>query len=71
MNCRVKYLTRKLGFCCPFSYFHATRSEKVVVIAAELGVSERTVKLWRSKLKDGKVPCSATPGCFIQVHKDA
>jgi hypothetical protein len=66
MNCIVKHSIRRLGFCCPFAYFHASRHEKVAVVAAELNVGERTAKIWRKQYREGQLTCPGCSGCFRQ-----
>ena len=69
MNSHIKPTIKKLGFCCPFAYFHASRDEKVSVIAMELSACERAVKLWRKRFREGQLQCPSCKGCFIRpVH---
>lgn len=69
MNTIVKQKTKKLGYCCPFAYFRANIGEKQIVLAYELGVTERTIKIWRKKLRDGEASCAKTETCFILRRK--
>lgn len=65
MNSIIKPTIKRLGFCCPYAYFHASREEKVSVVAFELSVCERTVKLWRRRYRDGLLTCPGCSGCFL------
>lgn len=67
-NCIVKLRVKELGFCCPFAYFQATRSDKQISVSFELGVSERTVRNWRKALRSKQVKCLAAKGCFTSIH---
>lgn len=68
MNHRVKHITKKLGYCCPYAFFKASANEKQIVLAMQLGVSERTVKLWRRQLREGTLTCQRHCPCFIELR---
>lgn len=66
MNNKVKHITKKLGYCCPYAYFRASAGEKQIVQASQLGVSERTIKNWHKWLREGNLKCQRNGICFIE-----
>ena len=52
---------RKIGFCCEFAYYKATRFTPIEEVVAELGVHKRTVYVWRHRCRKGEAAvCGAT-----------
>lgn len=66
MGCDVlSYKIRKLGFCCPNSYFRAVAAIPTGIIAVELSVHKRTARRWRADFRAGKFSCLKAPRCFL------
>lgn len=52
-----------LGYCCPYALFRVTRDTGS--IAARIGMSPRTVRLWKEKLDAGQVRCEKQASCML------
>jgi transposase-like protein len=65
MNERLRFLVRQHGYCCVYAYIYATISSKEVVVAAELGITPRTIRNWRAKFRRGTLRCASAAPCFI------
>ena len=58
MASKVLYqIVKSLKWCCPYEYLTATLDIKTELLAAELGVSKRTIRNWRAKLRNGDITC--------------
>lgn len=54
-----------LSFCCTAAFFAANRSVPTGLLAESLGLSERTVREWRSKWRGGTLLCTQAPSCLL------
>ena len=55
-------VTDGLGYCCPFKFFSIYKDNSL--IAARLGVSERTVRRYKEALREGRLACTNAPNCL-------
>jgi hypothetical protein len=69
MNSKAKQAAKRLGYCCLFAYIKTNAKEKVAVLSLELSITERMVKVWKSRLRNGELSCTCSNGCFIQLQK--
>ena len=53
-----------LGYCCPYALFRVTK--RTGMIAARLGMTDRTVRLWKAKFKAKEIGCEKRPNCMLQ-----
>lgn len=71
MNEKMRFNVRNSGYCCVYAFLMANASSKEVVAALELGVSPRTIRTWRARLRSGELTCvkacgDAIPLCLMQ-----
>lgn len=52
-----------LGYCCPHALFRVVKLTGA--IALRLGVTDRTVRLWKAKFRDGKLICEQRENCLL------
>lgn len=52
-----------LGYCCVWVFFEFI-SKRTGMIAARLGVTERTVRRWKERFRAGEFRCSHCKGCM-------
>lgn len=57
----IPHRIQRLGFCCPYSYFFATRKQSHATVALELQCSKVSVRKWRKKPQQ----CLNALGCFL------
>lgn len=62
----VEERTKKLGFCCPYSYFFTTAATGTIDQAKELGVSRRTARRWMRDYYRETLVCQAKAKCFFR-----
>ena len=55
-------ITKGLGYCCEWFFF--SHYSDVEMIAARLGVNERTVRKHKKAFKDGLLNCADCPNCM-------
>ena len=55
------------NYCCVAAFFAANRSVRTSLIAAWLGVEDRTVRLWRARWRRGEVHCNYSGKCLIKT----
>lgn len=65
MNNQMLFKVRAHGFCCPYAFFFAHQEEKEVYLASLLSVSERTVRMWRRKLREETLTCRGGKNCLM------
>lgn len=65
----ISTVIMRLGFCCHFAYFTATRHTATSDIALELGVHKRTARRWRAACRDRCVECEGKSGCCLTKEK--
>lgn len=52
------------GWCCPWAFFAANRSVRTGLLAARLGVSERTIQDWRNYYNNNRISCKDNGPCM-------
>lgn len=57
-----------LGYCCPAALFRVTK--RTGMIAARLGMTDRTVRLWKARFKAKEIGCEKQPNCLHRPLKD-
>lgn len=45
-----------MGYCCPYAFFRLYK--RTGLIAARLGVTERTVRRWKAKFRTKELSCA-------------
>lgn len=60
-------ITQGLGYCCPWAFFSIFR--QTPIIAARLGVSERSVRRAKAQVDDGEVCCEECAHCMKEHIK--
>lgn len=51
-------------YCCPWAYVKATQKYVTIDFAEKhLGVSDRTLRYWRLKVRRGKIKCERCTTC--------
>lgn len=58
-----------LGYCCEFFFWQKYAGVEVELIAARLGVSERTVRRRRLKAQRGELKCRKEEQCLNQPKR--
>lgn len=53
----IEETVQELGYCCPYGYFTYTHGVRKDIVAAQLGVSERAVGLWRQRVASAHHRC--------------
>lgn len=71
MNEKMRFKVRDHGYCCIYAFLLANASSKEIVVALELGVTPRTIRTWRARLRSGELTCAkasgeAIPLCLMQ-----
>ena len=51
-----------LGYCCTWFFFTHYRSTSL--IAARLGLSQRTVQTWKARVLSGELKCNGRESCL-------
>lgn len=62
-------VTEGLGYCCEFFFWQKYGEVANELIAARLGVSERTVRRRRLKAQQGKLKCKKEEQCLNQPKR--
>lgn len=57
-----------LHYCCPFAFFSLYKETRM--LEARLGVSDRQIRVWKQKLREGKITCKGKPDCLRCRMKD-
>lgn len=52
-----------LGYCCPYAFLRVNK--RTGAIATRLGVTERTVRLWKAKFKAKEIRCEEQQKCLL------
>lgn len=54
-----------LGYCCPYAFLRVNK--QTGMIAARLGVTERTVRLWKARFNSGELKCqnNSSTDCLL------
>lgn len=58
-------ITHDLGYCCEFKFFSLYKDTPL--IAARLGIDERTVRKRKAALAEGRIKCNECPNCMEVV----
>jgi hypothetical protein len=53
-----------LGYCCAYAFFRVHK--RTGMIAARLGVTDRTVRYWKSKFKRKELQCYGNATCMLR-----
>jgi hypothetical protein len=61
---KFEQLLLESGWCCPWAFFAANRKIRTALLAARLGVSERTVQDWRGYYNRGQIFCKSRGSCM-------
>ena len=56
-------ITQGLGYCCPAWFWNRFWTIPTDLIAARLGVSERTINRHRKAFNEGECMCEGKPNC--------
>lgn len=67
MNEKMRFNVRNSGYCCIYAFLMANASSKEIVVALELGVSPRTIRTWRARLRSGELTCAKDSGETIPL----
>jgi len=61
----MQQLVEAEGFCCIFGYFMAKRDIGTKALADHLGVSDRTIRNWKARIRDRETVCQGVrrPSC--------
>ena len=62
-------VTEGLGYCCEFFFWQKYAGVDTELIAARLGVSERTVRRRRLMAQQGKLKCKKEEQCLNQPKR--
>ena len=54
---KVRRRTEQLGYCCPFEYFLTNLEKPTKKMAEELGVTTRTIRWYKDRIKKGICTC--------------
>lgn len=52
-----------LGYCCPYALFRVVKATGA--IATRLGMTDRTVRLWKARFKSGELTCQKEEKCLL------
>lgn len=52
-----------LGYCCPYALFRVTK--ETGKIATRLGMTTRTIRLWKAKFRSKEIVCEGRSNCLI------
>ena len=55
-------ITHDLGYCCEWRFFSLYKDSEL--IAARLGIDERTVRKHKAALAEGRLACRNCPNCM-------
>ena len=58
-----------LGYCCVWWFFQ--HNKRTALIAVRLGLSSRTVREWKSRVKSGCLSCDASAGCVREKFRNS
>ena len=56
-----------LNFCCPSAFFAANRYVAGNILAARLGLTDRTTKEWKAKWTHNLLDCTQTSTCVLET----
>ena len=59
-----------LSFCCPYAFFLANRNTPTNLIATRLGVSSRTIRVWKTKFREKDLCCANQSKCLKYKLKE-
>lgn len=62
-------ITDGLGYCCLFAFFSIYR--RTSMIALRLGVTPRTIRLYKARFRDGEYKCAGCERCLASKIRDA
>lgn len=54
-----------LGYCCPYAFLRTNK--QTGHIAIRLGMSDRTVRLWKARFRDKELHCTVQPSCMLSA----
>ena len=60
-------ITKVLGYCCLWAFFSLFR--RTEMIALRLGVTSRTVRLYKERHRDGEFKCEGCAKCLKDFVK--
>lgn len=52
-----------LGYCCPYALFRVTKATGQ--IATRLGLTTRTVRLWKARWRNKEIECEKRANCLL------
>lgn len=52
-----------LGYCCPYALFRVTK--ETGKIATRLGMTARTIRIWKAKFRSGEIKCEKQDCCLL------
>lgn len=52
-----------LGYCCPYALFRVTK--QTGKIATRLGMTTRTIRIWKARFKSGEIKCEHKEKCLL------
>jgi hypothetical protein len=59
----VQLVCEGLGYCCTYAFLRVNK--QTGAIATRLGVSDRTVRLWKAKYRAKEVKCEHYENCML------
>ena len=62
-------VTEGLGYCCEYFFWQKYAGVETELIAARMGVSERTARRRRLKAQRGELKCRKEEACLIQPKR--
>ena len=61
------FITKDLGYCCLWAFF--TRNKQTGMIAIRLGVSDRAIRLYKARFREGEFKCECGDKCLKEAIK--
>lgn len=58
-----------IGYCCPYAFIRCHK--QTGLIAARLGISDRTVRRWKAKFKLKEIKCEGRAQCLLPAIRRA
>lgn len=58
-----KFVCDGLGYCCPYALFRVTK--ETGQIATRLGMTDRTVRIWKARFRAGEIKCEQQKQCLL------